>query len=653
MPKNFRHRLKNIIKESLGDLSWIQNSESNFNPKFDFDGKEYWLDISMLNERDREKIVDYIKKVLPKHKGFSDNFDNLNQTHKGIIIHCGSDETDYKPEENLICFIPEYYEDDYNDSQTGIPHIYVDGREVIEFINLSNDEEELDESLEWSDKDEPFDEKDKSFENDPSWKDDEDWELNPERSYWKQGDAGGSGGGDVNESEEDPLKWVKDVKADPLTASPDVFFRDDDEMYYTIGELNGLGHDTTNMEEFTMCELAINYGYRWSEEHEGWYHRDEVADFVNGNFPKGVRRGLDESDELQWIKDVPDTIPPYDRRIKIDLKDFIFDIAKYDVYLLHFLTSDNFIGPTEEYMQTGNGGEAFTNDDWDEFGYDEWVGDGHWVDNHEWRKDPEIWQYETRESMELTDGIWKMIEWDTLDYNLERGTHQDRMVFKRKSDGAYFALDFSGSHYDGIEDWGEELYQVFPKQITRFIYESKLIKRVIKEEVEGIDVAYEDDNLVVIHPKTQEASCYYGNDTRWCTSAEGGEAFDEYNSSGNLYYYMWKFKMPPKLQNFQKIARLIGYGKEYGEIGEFFLFDDATMTPHDILFNILEGKKDGSGFTYPSKLKPLNESWERALIAVDTHYAKNGLHKAPSEYNNDDDYDEDDMGGFGGELLDY
>ena len=434
-------------------------------------------------------------------------------------------------------------------------------------------------------------------------------------------------------------------------------------MYYTLDQL---GHDTTNMAEMTMAELATNYGYRWSEEHEGWYHRDEVADFVNGNFPKGVRRGLDESDELQWIKDVPDTIPPYDRRIKIDLKDFIFDIAKYDVYLLHFLTSDNFIGPTEEYMQTGNGGEAFTNDDWDEFGYDEWVGDGHWVDNHEWRKDPEIWQYETRESMELTDGIWKMIEWDTLDYNLERGTHQDRMVFKRKSDGAYFALDFSGSHYDGIEDWGEELYQVFPKQITRFIYESKLIKRVIKEEVdewrskqrkkkieEDIDIAYEDNNLIVIHPKTQEASCYYGNDTRWCTSAEGGEAFDEYNSSGNLYYYMWKFKMPPKLQNFQKIARLIGYGKEYGEIGEFFLFDDATMTPHDILFNILEGKKDGSGFTYPSKLKPLNESWERALIAIDTHYAKNGLHKTPSEYNNDDDYDEDDMGGFGGELLDY
>ena len=628
MSKNFRHRLKNIIKESIDDMDWIKDIEPT-NLNFNFDGKEYWVDVSEIAIEGRKEIANYIKKTIPNYTEFSGGelIDLSRGMNKGVIIHCGSDRTDFEPEENLICYSDSSYEDDY---EIDNPHsdisksIYIDGQEILDYLTVVGDEEELDESLEWSDKDTPFDEKDKSFESDPSWKNDEDWALNPERSYWKQGDAGGSGGGGMDESNE--VDWIKDVKPDPLTASPDVSFRDDNEMYDT---LNQLGHDTINMAEMTMVELATNYGYRWSEEHEGWYHRDEVANFVNGNFPKGVRRGLDESDELQWIKDVPDTTPPYDRRIKIDLKDFLVDIAKYDVYLLHFLTSDNFIGPTEEYMRTGNGGEGFTPEDWDDFGYDEWAGDGDWVDNHEWRRDPEIWQYEIRDAMELTDGTWKMVEWDTTDYDLERGTHTDRMVFKRKSDGAYFSLNFSGSQYDGIEDWDDELYQVFPRKITKFIYESKLIKRVIKEEVEGIDVAYEDDNLVVIHPKTQEASCYYGNDTRWCTSEEGGEAFDEYNSSGNLYYYMWKFKMPPKLQNFQKIARLIGYGKEYGEIGEFFLFDDATMTPHDILFNILEGKKDGSGFTYPSKLKPLNESWERALIAVDTHYAKNGLHKAP------------------------
>jgi hypothetical protein len=71
-------------------------------------------------------------------------------------------------------------------------------------------DDELDESLEWTDKDGSFDGKDKSFENDPDWKNDESWSSNPERSYWKQGDAGGStGGGDMNESQD--LDWIKDV----------------------------------------------------------------------------------------------------------------------------------------------------------------------------------------------------------------------------------------------------------------------------------------------------------------------------------------------------------------------------------------------------------------------------------------------------------
>jgi hypothetical protein len=158
---------------------------------------------------------------------------------------------------------------------------------------------------------------------------------------------------------------------------------------------------------------------------------------------------------------------------------------KGDVDLLHHFISEDTIGPTTEYMRTGNGGEGFTPEDWDNFGYDEWSNDGHWVDNHEWREDPQIWQSEIRESMELTNGIWKMVEWDTLDYDLEQGSHTDRMVFKRKSDGAYFALNFSGSHYDGIDSWNEEIYQVFPRKITKFIYESKLIKRIIKEEVDA------------------------------------------------------------------------------------------------------------------------------------------------------------------------
>jgi hypothetical protein len=651
-----RMDLRGRIRESFDDLDWIKDTQP-IKVDFNFDEKEYWVDVSKIDREGREKIVNHIKKTVPNYEEFEhDLFGHISRgNYKGIIVHCGSDRTDFEPEENLLCSAGSGYEDDYeidNPYADISKSIYVDGQDILNYLTVVGDEEELEESLEWSDKDAPFDEKDKSFESDPSWKNDEDWSLNPERSYWKQGDAGGSGGGDMNESddfdwvrdvktndtiakeiyeklnwykvpnvttdfievpwvgiafavkkrtqgdskiplitpntfykgftkymrenyglflmpdirkvydkikelmgdkihgdmnesndlqwisdiksnkdiaeelfnqtvitkdkgivklpftwtrqspkkpyfdlsirkkygedkdsddiwkrykilvnnrlkeltgkgikESNDMEWIKDVKPDKLSASPDVFFRSDDDMFYTLDQL---GHDSTNMTEITMAELATNYGYRWSEEHEGWYHRDEVADFTK----------LNESDDFEWIKNVPDTIPSISRRNKISLKDFLVDIMKDDVDLLHHLVVEDHIVPTQEYIQTGNGGEGFTPEDWDDFGFDEWAGDGHWVDNHRWIEDPQIWQHEIREAMELTDGVWKMVEWDTTDYDLERGTHQDRMVFKRKSDGAYFALNFSGSHYDGIEDWLEELYQVFPKQITRFIYES-------------------------------------------------------------------------------------------------------------------------------------------------------------------------------------
>ncbi len=281
------------------DLDWIKDIEPT-NLDFSFDGKEHWVDVSQIDREGRKKIVNYIKKTVPNYEEFEgDLFGHISRgNYKGIIIHCGSDRTYFEPEENLLCSANSSYEEDYEEDN---PHsdilksIYIDGQEILDYLTVIGDDEELDESLEWSDKDVPFDEKDKSFESDPSWKDDEDWSLNPERSYWKQGDAGGSGSGDMNESEENPLKWIKDVKPDKLSVSPDVFFRDDDDMFYTLDQL---GHDTTNMTEMTMAELAINYGYRWSEEHEGWYHRDEVADF----------KKLNESDELEWISNTRPTL---------------------------------------------------------------------------------------------------------------------------------------------------------------------------------------------------------------------------------------------------------------------------------------------------------------------------------------------------------
>jgi len=376
-------RIKNIIRESLGDLSWIEGTQSNFDPKFTFNGKEQWVDVSQLNRDERKKLVDYINEVLPDREDWeADGLDSIRRgNRKAIIIHCGSDRTDYEPEENLLCFADKNYEEDYNLPELDINNsIYIDGREVIEYINMMYGDEELDESLEWSDKDSSFDGKDKSFENDPDWKNDESWASNPERSYWKQGDAGvGSNGSDVNESQ-----------------------------------------------------------------------------------------------DLDWIRDVSDRLPTYDQRTRVNLKDFLLDYAEDNLSVVDFIHNQDLYVPTEEYKT------RYTPEEWDEYGLDRWR-DGDFKEHGQWVEDPWVTSSEIIEELESDCNKWEFIDRTTNDYDLERGSYDDLFIFKRKKDRRYFALGVSGDSYDGINDNNDFLYEVFPQM--KLVYESrkKLIKKILKE----------------------------------------------------------------------------------------------------------------------------------------------------------------------------
>ena len=241
-------------------------------------------------------------------------------------------------------------------------------------------DDELDESLEWTDKDGSFDGKDKSFENDPDWKNDESWSSNPERSYWKQGDAGGStGGGDMNESQ-----------------------------------------------------------------------------------------------DLDWIKDVSDRLPTYDQRTRVDLKDFLLDYAEDNLSVIDFLHNEDLYVPTEDYRR------RYTPEEWDEHGTDQWK-DGVFKEHGRWIDDPWVTSWELMEELEMGCSKWEFIERTTEDYDLEGGSYDDLFIFKRRKDGRYFALGVRGDSYNGMNDNQDFLYEVFPRM--KLVYESrkKLIKKILKE----------------------------------------------------------------------------------------------------------------------------------------------------------------------------
>ena len=55
------------------------------------------------------------------------------------------------------------------------------------------------------------------------------------------------------------------------------------------------------------------------------------------------------------------------------------------------------------------------------------------------------------------------------------------------------------------------------------------------------ELIYNDSQVKVIVPKTKEASCFFGINTKWCTAAKSSNnMFDEYNTDGPLYIVLFK-----------------------------------------------------------------------------------------------------------------
>ena len=107
-----------------------------------------------------------------------------------------------------------------------------------------------------------------------------------------------------------------------------------------------------------------------------------------------------------------------------------------------------------------------------------------------------------------------------------------------------------------------------PKDINKYdsiwglqaVLNAVYLKNVQKEKERGAknesDRIYEDDKFLIVQPYTHGASCYYGRNTKWCTtSKDNSEYFDKYSKDGNLYYIIDKKSNDP---TWGKMALLVG-----------------------------------------------------------------------------------------------
>ena len=111
-------------------------------------------------------------------------------------------------------------------------------------------------------------------------------------------------------------------------------------------------------------------------------------------------------------------------------------------------------------------------------------------------------------------------------------------------------------------------------QMNEKAHTAKDDKTFVKEE--HVDVLYEDDNVIMVSPKTHRGSLKYGAGTTWCTASKSNsETFKRYTKNGCLVYLVDKTESTKR--NYQKIAFYNNSGKSLsGEIEIYTQNDNQT-----------------------------------------------------------------------------
>ena len=76
----------------------------------------------------------------------------------------------------------------------------------------------------------------------------------------------------------------------------------------------------------------------------------------------------------------------------------------------------------------------------------------------------------------------------------------------------------------------DELYEL-TKQFSLEQATTTKAERVLQDA----EMVYDGPNWEILIPKTKEASCHYGANTRWCTAGSSNNYFDHYSKQGPLY----------------------------------------------------------------------------------------------------------------------
>jgi predicted Zn-ribbon and HTH transcriptional regulator len=143
------------------------------------------------------------------------------------------------------------------------------------------------------------------------------------------------------------------------------------------------------------------------------------------------------------------------------------------------------------------------------------------------------------QSTAIYDVFYQIIPW--FHNNFNKITSDDIWKTETKYRARHGVFDNINNLADNPKDINQYTNPAFLEELMEVVDNRKSKGEIEKELKNQAEKLYEDDDVLVVKPDTYAASCYYGANTKWCTTTkESSHYFRQYITKGSLYYFINK-----------------------------------------------------------------------------------------------------------------
>lgn len=143
------------------------------------------------------------------------------------------------------------------------------------------------------------------------------------------------------------------------------------------------------------------------------------------------------------------------------------------------------------------------------------------------------------QSTAIYDAFYQIIPW--FHNNFNKITSDDIWKTETKYRARHGVFDNINNLADNPKDINQYTNPAFLEELMDVVDNRKTKSEIEKELKNQAQKLYEDDDVLVVKPNTYAASCYYGANTKWCTTTkDSSHYFRQYVEKGSLYYFLNK-----------------------------------------------------------------------------------------------------------------